>query len=107
MGEGQLGEDEREKQQTRGCYLCRLNVTDVWKGACNTCNQAIYKMSEEKLFAILQIKRAASFVQMCVMAVIIIIISHTLWQGHFLYCVLIILFTSYLLPAKEFSYPTL
>lgn len=46
---------------------------DVWKDACDTCNQTKYKMAEEKTSAMLEIKRVFSFIQLYVMTVIIII----------------------------------
>lgn len=54
----------KKKNMKHGANVCRLNVMSVWKDACNTCNQAKYKMSEKKLFAVTEIKIAFSC--MCV-----------------------------------------
>lgn len=63
-----VGHEERmrKKNMKHGASVCRLNVISMWKDACNPCNQAKYKMSEKKLFAILEIKKKKlSLVCMC------------------------------------------
>lgn len=67
-----VGHEERmrKKNMKRGASVCRLNVISMWKDACNPCNQAKYKMSEKKLFAILEIKKSF-LLYVCVMTVII------------------------------------
>jgi len=67
-----VGHEERmrKKNMKHGASVCRLNVISMWKDACNPCDQAKYKMSEKKLFAILEIKKSFPL-YVCVMTVII------------------------------------